>query len=325
MGRQPTSTRAAMARCRHRQRWARPELTDFAEHRCRHGSVFSRLLSECWPVNLLSVKRLLVGTFPGRVLGRGRQLLKAWRAVRANPEQGGMVSQDMCAEALLAGLCKPNTVFVDIGAHIGSVIADVRFNLPTVEIVAVEAVPEKAKHLEQRFPQVTVHSCALGERDGEVKFFVDNERPGFSSLSRRERPNVTEITVPLRKLDDVLPDAVVDFVKIDVEGAELGVLRGGSNLVDRCRPVVLFESGQQSGAAMGYPLEELYDWFAEREYDLLVPNRVAHEGPGLGREGFLESHYYPRRTLNYFGVPCERRIEVRDRARQVLGVVVPTV
>ena len=64
--------------------------------------------------------------------------------------------------------------------------------------------------------------------------------------------------------------------------------------------------------------ESLCDFFEERNYQILVPNRLAHEGVGLSRSDFLESHLYPRRTTNYFAVPAERRLEFRDRAQAIL-------
>ncbi len=232
-----------------------------------------------------------------------------------------MVSQDVCAQLLVSKLCKPSAIFIDVGAHIGSVFAEVRHHQPSSQIIAVEAVPEKAADLARRFQEVTVHGCALGDVEGETKFFVDTRRPGYSSLAPRTRSQgVVEISVPIRRLDDLVPDSPeVDFIKIDVEGAELGVLRGAEDVIPRDRPTILFESGN-SAELLGYSLQDLFDWFADRDYEIHVPNRVAHDGPGLRFEGFVESHFYPRRTLNYFAIPEERRIEIRDRARKILGV-----
>jgi hypothetical protein len=47
---------------------------------------------------------------------------------------------------------------------------------------------------------------------------------------------------------------------------------------------------------------------------------VAHNDGGLSLEGFIESHAYPRRTTNYIAIPSERRVEIRDRARTLLGI-----
>ncbi len=38
------------------------------------------------------------------------------------------------------------------------------------------------------------------------------------------------------------------------------------------------------------------------------------------KECFLDSHMYPRFTTNYFAIPFEKRIEYRDRAREILSI-----
>ena len=77
----------------------------------------------------------------------------------------------------------------------------------------------------------------------------------------------------------------------------------------------------ESGAPTDIDEPELvWRFFNERHYLLLVPNRLAHSGPGLSCAGYSEAHHYPRRTTNYFAVPCERHAEFRGRARQILKV-----
>jgi FkbM family methyltransferase len=270
---------------------------------------------------LTALKRRLVGTHLGRMIARGRELWEMWQTLRKQPEQGGMLSQEACVKLLLPALCDPAAGFLDVGAHIGSVIADVRRHHPEIRVTAIEAVPEKARQLARKFPEAAIHACAVGPVEGHVKFFVDAARPGYSSLAAGQGEGRVEITVPMRRLDDIIPETVrLDMIKLDVEGAELGALRGANEVFRRCRPFVLFESVTQ-GEAMGFPPGALYDWFAERDYVILVPNRVAHDGPALTRDGFVESHFYPFRTRNYFAVPAERRIEARDRARRALGIM----
>jgi FkbM family methyltransferase len=259
----------------------------------------------------------------GHIGVRARWLWDLLVTAQSNPEKGATVCQEICAQLLLPGLCDPATQFVDVGAHIGSVVSRVRRRHPTIPVVACEADPGKAAELASRFPDVKVHSCAVGDREGEVVFFIDKARPGYSSLSKGERPpgDLQEIVVSMRRLDDLVPiSAPVDVIKIDVEGAELGVLLGAQELITRWRPVVLFESGPQTEKTADSSIPALYNWFSAREYQIYVPNRVAHNGPPLSEEGFVDSHCYPFRTLNYFAIPSERRIEFRDRARQTLGV-----
>jgi hypothetical protein len=107
-------------------------------------------------------------------------------------------------------------------------------------------------------------------------------------------------------------------MKIDVEGGELAVLRGGDRLIAQSRPTIFFESGATTDDESRSRKESLWQWLADRDYATLVPNRLAHLDPGLSRDGFMESHLYPRRTTNYFAVAKERRVEIRTRVRGLL-------
>jgi FkbM family methyltransferase len=267
------------------------------------------------------IKQLVVGTAIGRVAMRARDFVEVCQALYSSPESAGTVLNDQAATRLVAGLSRPGTSFIDVGAHIGSVISAVYDHDKTISVIAVEAIPEKVERLRHKFPKAQVYGCAVGESEGEVSFFVDLKQSGYSSLGHRAgdaRPGIARITVPMRRLNSLVTASDVDVIKIDVEGAELGVLRGGGAVVDRCRPVIMFESAPPQDDGLGYSKPAMWDWLTEHGYEVLVPNRVAHDGPGLSRDSFVESHFYPRRTTNYFAIPAERRVEIRDRARKLL-------
>jgi FkbM family methyltransferase len=191
----------------------------------------------------------------------------------------------------------------------------------SIKIIAFEPVSEKLEILRNKFPWAELYDCALGESDTEVAFYVNTRQSAYSSLGTpNDDRDIQMITVPLRRLDGLVKKDEVDVIKIDVEGAELGVLRGAQGLITRCRPLVMFESAPIPDDWLGYSKESMWLWLADYNYEIVVPNRVAHDGCGLSLAGFVESHLYPRRTTNYFAIPKERRIEFRDRARKLMNV-----
>jgi FkbM family methyltransferase len=268
----------------------------------------------------MSLKQLLANHAIGRIAKSGRDSFALLRAAWVTPESVGTVANDQLAEFLVTRLCKSGKTFLDVGAHIGSFVGAVAHNDPSIDIIAFEAIPEKVASLHKRFPGVVVHGYAIGDREGAVSFFIDTEQSGYSSLGKPPVARVREITVPMRRLDDLVTTKAVDVIKIDVEGAELGVLRGSTRIISENRPPIMFESAPGDQNHLGYTKESLWEFLAQVDYVTVVPNRVAHNDAGLSCEGFIESHLYPRRTTNYFAIPRERRTEIRDRARELLGI-----
>jgi hypothetical protein len=155
------------------------------------------------------------------------------------------------------------------------------------------------------FPDVRVYPHALGANRGEVSFHHVIEHPALSGLLRRidlskaERGN--EIRVTMETLDSIVPaDLPVAFVKIDVEGAELGVLRGGVQTLRRTRPVVGFECGLGGTDTYGVNPGEVFDFLTVQAglrvslLDAWLANR-----PPLSLDAFIEQF---ENSINYFFV-----------------------
>ena len=255
---------------------------------------------------LSGVKNHIVGTHLGLLARKARATSYLWSA---NRENVGTCANDQLAEMLVTRLCERS--FVDVGAHIGSMIAEVQAHCPKARITAFEPIPEKAERLRKRFKGVDVIACALSDFDGETSFYVCPAETGYSSLARTDH-TTREIRVPVKRLDELVRDA--DTIKVDVEGAELGVLKGSENL--KTRPLFMFESGPED--VLGYTKADLWGWFQQHDYAVYLPNRLAHEAPPMRLETFVDSHYYPRHATNYFGVPLEKVEKVRAKARQIL-------
>ena len=155
----------------------------------------------------------------------------------------------------LPGLVEKGTIVVDVGAHIGSYTYCLCKLLgPDGHVVAIEPLPDLAKMLTSAVERlklpVTVYNCALSSRDGEADLQVPvvngGRAAGFATLESRSFDHGKSYHVKLRRLDDICREhpGRLSFIKIDVEGHELEVLRGGIETLQR-RPNLLIEIEQR--------------------------------------------------------------------------------
>ena len=137
---------------------------------------------------------------------------------------------------------------VDVGAYRGRVLRMIEERAARGSHHAFEPIPHRAAALRVNYPRVDVHEVAVSDHEGTAAFTIVDSREGFSGISDSLRPLPApwqrhEVTVRVAALDDVLPDDYVpDFIKIDVEGAELAVLRGAERILESC-PVLFMEHG----------------------------------------------------------------------------------
>ena len=167
-------------------------------------------------------------------------------------------------ELLLGFLLAEDSNCVDVGANEGRFLWHMTRRAPRGRHIAFEPVPHLAAHLRERFPDAEVHEAAVGETpEGETRFVVVKNDPAYSGLRERDFPEgyeTEEIRVRVEQLDSELPpDYVPALIKIDVEGGELGVLRGARETIRRHRPVVVFEHGPGASEHYGTAPEALHD------------------------------------------------------------------
>jgi len=168
-------------------------------------------------------------------------------------------------------LIRPGNTVIDIGAHLGrhtSVFAEIVG--PTGRVWAFEPLPQQFSTLKalNLGSHVKLMNVAVSDRTGPSSFVHARGTPSESGLRQRiyNVPDVADpetIQVDVVRLDDFLgPISSLHFVKIDVEGAEIGCLRGAVNLLRRSRPFVTVEYGASSYSVYGHTRRTLFD-FAE--------------------------------------------------------------
>lgn len=261
------------------------------------------------------IKQALIGTAIGELALKVRSTAVLVKQAIFLSETIGMQMNDDLAGKLVCSLCKTDKTFIDVGAHIGSVISGVKRHSQPSKIIAFEAMPDKAKKLRYKFPDVEILNYAVSDEKGIANFYVNDNASGYSSLNNSKN-TTRQISVETDLIDNLVTADNVDVIKLDIEGAELAALKGAVNLIKNCQPVIMFESGPVGDGDTSK--QEMWAFFHELEYEIFIPNRVAHVSPGLSLEMFLDSHNYPRRTTNYFAIPKARLIEIRQTVAQIL-------
>lgn len=259
-------------------------------------------------------KEFVIGTgFDCFLLEMRSRLSLVVSSLKSSPSIGTELN-DYLATYLLVRLCGGDKTFLDVGSHIGSVISEVKHHRKS-KIIAFEAIPSKAQKLIKKFPDVTVFNYAVSDDSGKAKFYINEKLSGYSSLNKTN--GTVEIDVDVSTIDILVNINDADVIKIDIEGAELGALRGGLKLINKCHPTIMFESAP--GEVLGYTKKEMWEFFDSIGYKLFIPNRLAHNAKPLTLDGFLDSHEYPRRTTNYFAVHESRIDEIKQKALDILS------
>lgn len=188
------------------------------------------------------------------------------------------------------GMLRRGDVVVDIGANIGTyAMRAARAVGPGGKVLAFEPLPVNARKLRRaiamnRASNVDLIEAAAGDSDGSVSLF-DGGRESSASICANEG---NRFDVRVVKLDTVVRDSGlgrVDWIKMDIEGAEPRALEGMPETMGRFRPRFLFEN--HSGGPESRRI------FAERGY------RV---GTYDARGEFRASH----EAINLFAVPAEQ-------------------
>lgn len=127
---------------------------------------------------------------------------------------------------------RESDLFFDIGANVG-VYTVLASGVCRASTWAFEPDPVTVRHLKRNIelnklgPLVKVYECALGPEQGETAFTV-----GLDTVNRIASTDDANVRMTrLEQLDALASDASPSMIKIDVEGAEEGVLLGGDALL----------------------------------------------------------------------------------------------
>jgi FkbM family methyltransferase len=185
----------------------------------------------------------------------------------------------------------------DVGASVGSILGRMLVWAPYGTHFAFEPLPNSFRHLEAKFgtrPKVHLVRAAVGDTTGRRSFVEILDAEGYSGF--RERPGVRgELGVRMCEVECTRLDEVIRLplrlIKIDVEGAELGVLRGATAVLERSHPFIVFEHGLGGADVYGTTPQDVFDLLANLGYRTATLRQWLERRPAMTRDSFVDCFY----------------------------------
>jgi FkbM family methyltransferase len=214
-----------------------------------------------------------------------------------------------------ARLCAADAVVVDVGGNVGTAALQFAATVPDGVVHVFEPSPAMLACLRRNLAlsgagNVVVHPFGLSDAPAHGRLQVATAgNPGSAFFVGEPGDDGVEV----RRLDEVLADADrIDFVKVDVEGLELRVLRGARTLLLRHRPAVVFEVNDAALARAGASGAELCRFLQDLGYRFLWLD-------GGEFQPYEPSAMLGQRLHNVIAVPLESRAERARAAARAAG------
>lgn len=176
---------------------------------------------------------------------------------------------------ILAKYVKSGDVVIEAGANLGSETLLLSKLVGNGRVYGFEPNPYTFERLSinvsiNSLENVQVFDCAIGERNDDISFNIYPKgfcNPGMSS-KYMETPLTRKITVAQKTLDSFVEEqkiAKVDFLKMDIQGAEMDLLNGAAGMIGKHKPGVFLEA-----LALYNDTKALYEKFRHYGYRVFL-------------------------------------------------------
>ncbi|MDB5238943.1 MAG: putative Methyltransferase FkbM family [Candidatus Parcubacteria bacterium] len=152
--------------------------------------------------------------------------------------------RDPAIQKFMTTHLKTDAVYVDAGANIGTYSVRAGQYLKHGQVISFEAHPLIFSYFERNIKlnglrNVRLCNVALGAENGETEMAYSSKNAGETHIAT---PGEQKISVPLRTLDSALMEMSIreiDYLKIDVEGFELPLLKGSKEIVRNSKKIII--------------------------------------------------------------------------------------
>lgn len=203
-------------------------------------------------------------------IGLEDQAKLLWAARNAHGRRN--IRDDRQLKFLIRATLTPTSNCIDVGAAHGDILREMVLIAPQGQHMAFEPIPAAADMLKAEFPNVDICANALSNQAGDAEYHIADNAP-LSGLQQRDwlGAHYETITVPVACLDELVPvGKKIDFIKIDVEGAQVRVLQGAIRVLTEHHPLLWIEHGDKSAGAHGTTRRDLWDLLVDNDYRLFT-------------------------------------------------------
>lgn len=175
---------------------------------------------------------------------------------------------------MMENLFSDGDTFFDIGANIGWYAINMAISKLASTIYCFEPIPKTFRSLINNINingllNVKPYNFGFSSRSGDFNFYYYPEGSGnASSANLTGRNDVQSVKCKVLTLDEFSAKngAKVDFIKCDVEGAELMVFQGGAETILRDKPIVFSEILRKWSAKFHYDPNDIFKMFTQFGY-----------------------------------------------------------
>lgn len=168
--------------------------------------------------------------------------------------------------------------FFDIGGNIGFYSLHLSKIFPCLQIYTFEPVPKTFSYLKNnveinKSKNINIHNFGFSDKESDLKFYYYKTGSGnASSANLSPSSEVEELVCRVTKLDTFTQknNLSIDFIKCDVEGAELFVFQGGVQTIKKYRPIVFTEILRKWSSKFNYDPNEIFKLFLELDYQFFT-------------------------------------------------------
>lgn len=170
---------------------------------------------------------------------------------------------------------------LDIGANTGQFFLAMKSIFPDSNIISIEANP----HCERRLKKhgINYKIIGLSDKPGELELVTTEQKPYskgasfYPEVTLDSRTDILKIKVPTERLDNLYPSEIFELIKIDVQGAELDVINGGTDTISKCTYLLVEVALKEYNHGAPYALEVIKRL---EELGFYIEDLVEEHSPG---------------------------------------------